>query len=216
MNTITRYSEEGNEPSPGFTRYIVDGDKVERIYRALMSVKAAHGKKRTWYRIAKDAEVSYGWTHDVLRGLENEGIIEGLDIIDPKGLFMKWLTRRDRRLFREYNVQEPEGVIAGSGLDHAYTGYFAENQLNHYLFPRYQEIYIKPSDAPQWHALMTTRGYVGKGNVHLILADDHVFFERQEVNGHHIVSTQQLIVDLYRTGAECSEAADLLLSKVYR
>jgi hypothetical protein len=48
-----------------------------------------------------------------------------------------------------------------------------------------------------------------------MLADDHVFFERQEIEGWPVVSIQQLIVDLLRTGAECVEAANLLIRREY-
>ncbi|NIP34376.1 MAG: hypothetical protein GWN18_05510, partial [Thermoplasmata archaeon] len=45
--------------------------------------------------------------------------------------------------------------------------------------------------------------------------DEHVFYERQEVDGWPLVSVQQVIVDLYRTGVECAEAADLLVGRLY-
>jgi hypothetical protein len=192
--------------------YIQEGDKVERIYRVLLS---KHGTARTWYRIAKDADVSYGWAHHILEGLERDGLIDGSKMIKPRELFLKWAGRRDLRLFREYNIQAPDEIIAGSKLDHAYTGYFAENRLGQYLFPRFREFYVKMDDRMRWHHLLTRHGYVGRGNTQVLLADDHVFFERQNVDGHPLVSTQQIIVDLYRTGAECAEAADLLVSKVY-
>lgn len=192
--------------------YIQEGDKVERIYRVILS---KHGAARTWYRIAKDANVSYGWAHHILEGLERDGLITGSKVVKPKELFLKWADRKDRRLFREYNIQAPDEIIAGSRLDHAFTGYFAENHLGQYLFPRFREFYVKMDDSMKWHRLLTRHGYVGKGNTQVLLADDHVFFERQNVDGYPLVSTQQLIADLYRTGAECAEAADLLVSKVY-
>jgi hypothetical protein len=196
-----------------FSHYIEEGDKVERIYRVLLSTQE---KNRTWYRIAKDADVSYGWAYSVLKGLERDGFIDGLKVLRHRELFLRWAERKDLRLFREYNVQDIDEIIAKSELDHAFTGYFAENQIGRYLFPRYREFYIKKEDALKWHQLLTKHGYVGRGNTQVILADDHVFFERQCIDDHPLVSTQQLIVDLYRTGAECAEAADLLVSKVYQ
>ena len=62
---------------------------------------------------------------------------------------------------------------------------------------------------------MMSQGLVGRGNVQVILADEHVFYDRQEVDGWPLVSVQQLIVDLYRTGVECAEAADLLVGRLY-
>ncbi len=201
------------EGGTGFSHYIQEGDKVERIYRVLLSTR---GTSRTWYRIAKDADVSYGWAYSVLKGLERVGLIDGLKVIQHKELFMRWAERKDLRLFREYNVQDLDDIIAKSELDHVFTGYFAENHIGRYLFPRYREFYIRKEDALKWHQLLIGHGYVGRGNAQVILADDHVFFERQCMDNHPLVSTQQLIADLYRTGAECAEAADLLVSKVYQ
>jgi hypothetical protein len=63
--------------------------------------------------------------------------------------------------------------------------------------------------------LLTSQGLVGRGNVQVIVADEHVFYERQKVDGWSLVSVQQVIVDLYRTGVECAEAADLLVGRLY-
>ena len=208
MRYIVTFPQDNRE----YPHYIDEGDKVERIYRVLLS---RHRAGQTWYRIAKDANVSYSWAHRVLGKLEHDGLITGSKVVKPREMFLKWANRRDLRLFREYNIQEPDDVISGSGLDHAFTGYFAENHLGQYLFPRFREFYVRRDDGIRWHELLTDHGYVGKGNTQVLLADDHVFFERLNVDGYPIVSTQQLIADLYRTGAECAEAADLLVSRVY-
>jgi len=191
------------------TRY---GDKVERIYRVLLS-RRLDGP--TWYRIAKEADVAYGWTHRVLKGLERDGILKGRVVTEPGALFALWASRPDKRVYREYHVQDASSVIKGADMDYALTGYSAENLIGHYLFPRYQELYIHGEDALSWHELMTSRGLVGRGNVQVILADEHVFYEGDLVDGWPIVSVQQIIVDLYRTGVECAEAADLLVGRVF-
>ena len=187
-------------------------DKVERIYRVLLSRRL---DQPSWYRVAKEAGVAYGWAYRVLKDLERDGILEGRSVADPSGLFARWASRTDRRVYREYYVREPSDLIKEAGMDHALTGYFAENLIGHYLFPRYHEVYIREQDAAAWHDLLTSRGMVGRGNVQVILADEHVFYERQEVDGWPLVSVQQVIVDLYRTGVECAEAADLLVGRLY-
>ena len=192
--------------------YSVSGDKVERVLRILLSRKMPN---LTWYRIAKEAEVSYSWVHRILSRLEMEGLIVNGKLKDPKGVFMEWAGRKDARVFREYHLQDPDEVLKNSMLDYAFTGYYAENLIGHYLFPRFRELYIKKDDAMKWHTYLTANGYVGKGNVRVILSDEHVFFERQEVQGWPVVSIQQLIVDLYRTGSECAEAADNLVRNTY-
>jgi hypothetical protein len=196
---------EGPDPSPY-------GDKVERIYRVLLSCKM---KGLSWYRIAKEADVGYGWAYRVLKGLERDGMIKGRELKDPRALFARWATRKDRRVYREYHIQDPASVLKGAGADYALTGYFAENLIGHYVFPRYHEFYVHRRDAPEWHVRLSGKGYVGKGNVQVLLADEHVFYEAAVVDGWPVVSIQQLIVDLYRTGAECAEAADLLVGRAY-
>ena len=188
------------------------GDKVERIYRVLLSRKI---KKMTWYRVAKEAGVGYSWAYRVLKDLENARIIKDLDIRDAKAAFRRWAGRDDRRVYREYNIQDPAKVLRKAKMDYAFTGYFAENMVGHYVFPRFFELYIHREDAAGWHKFLSESGYVGKGNVQVILSDEHVFFERGKVDGWPVVSIQQLIVDLYRTGAECAEAADLLVEKEF-
>ncbi len=188
------------------------GDKVERIYRILLSRKQ---DRPTWYRIAKEADVSYGWAFRVLKALERDGLIAGRRLTDPGAIFARWAARRDRRVYREYHVREAPEVLRGSDMGYALTGYFAENLIGHYVFPRLHELYVHRLDAPAWHALLSGRGQVGSGNVQVILADEHVFYEAGEVDGWPVVSIQQLIVDLYRTGAECAEAADLLVGRAY-
>ena len=189
------------------------GDKVERIYRILLSRKI---KKMTWYRVAKEAGVGYSWAYRVLKDLEKGRIIKGSAVRDPKALFRRWAERDDRRAYREYNIQDPAKVLKKAKMDYAFTGYFAENLVGHYVFPRFFELYIHREDAARWHRFLSESGYVGKGNVQVMLADEHVFFERGKVDGWPVVSVQQLIVDLYRTGAECAEAADILVEKEYR
>lgn len=186
--------------------------KVERIYRVLLSIKS---RNQSWYRIAKEAEVSYGWAYRVLQSLEARGIIDGAEIINARELFLTWASRKDWRFFREYHVQDPVTPLRHCKMKYALTGYFAENLVGHYLFPRYFEIYIHEKDAAVWNETIVKSGYVGRGNLKVIVADDHVFYESERINDWPLVSVQQLIVDLYRNGAECSEAADLLVRRHY-
>jgi len=190
----------------------IHGTKVDRIYRVLLS-KEKSGL--TWYRIAKYAEVAYGWAYQILKVLERKGIIKGYKVKKPRRLFDVWADRPDTRMYREYHIQEPKRVLKGIKMDFAFTGHFAENLMNGYLFPRYYDLYIRHEDALAWHRRMVENGYVGTGNVRIFLADAHVFFERRKVDGWPTVSVQQLIVDLIREGAECAEAADLLIKRFY-
>jgi len=186
--------------------------KIERIYRILLSIPA---QKRSWYAIAKEANVSYGWAYKVLKGLQEKGIINGSAITAPSELFYIWVKRPVLTKYREYHVPGPEEMITSSKLEYALTTYAAEHLLGKYLFKRYYDIYIKSQDAGKWHLYLSSLGYVGKGNVRVFIEDEHVFWDNRKINGYNIVSIQQLIVDLKREGGECTEAADLLLRRFY-
>ena len=157
-----------------------------------------------------------GYSGSSSAAMERDRLIKGPEIKNTKEVFARWAARQDRRVYREYHVQDPAKVLKGAKMMHAFTGYFAENLVGHYLFPRYHELYIRREDASRWNEFLSRNGYVGKGNVQVILAEEHVFFESQVVDGWPVVSVQQLIVDLYRAGAECAEAADILVGRTYR
>jgi len=191
------------------------GDKASRVFRVLL---APEKDKRpgTWYKIAKEAETAYGWTHSILSRLQDKGYIKGTNILDPEALFRTWLARPRHRKYREYHIKKPVNILS---LDHepeyAITTYFAEEVVGAYLFPRYLDLYVEKKQTIYWHDQLTNRGYAGKGNVRLLLDEPHVFYGTRTVKGRRIVSIQQLILDLLAEGAECAEAAQLLIGRYY-
>jgi hypothetical protein len=65
----------------------------------------------------------------------------------------------------------------------------------------------------KWHEEITDEGLVGKGNLKLLISDEHVFygaFKRQDLT---VVSIPQLIIDLLQEGGVCTEAAEKLINK---
>ena len=55
---------------------------------------------------------------------------------------------------------------------------------------------------------------VGKGNVRILIGDDHVFYKSFKVDGFSLVSVPQITYDLYQEGNVGIEAADMLLEKM--
>ncbi|MEI7648484.1 MAG: hypothetical protein WCJ47_02085 [Methanomicrobiales archaeon] len=188
------------------------GSKKERVFRILLSNK---NKNCSWYKIAKLAETNYSYVHSILCELERVGALKKHEISDVKKIFNLWANHRSYRYYREYNIQNPKETIKNAKMEYAFTGYFAENLVGNYLFPRYYELYVNDSELEKWHKYLTNSGYVGKGNVKIYFTDQHVFFEKHVVEGWPVVSIQQLIVDLMREGAECGEAAELLMKRIY-
>jgi len=188
------------------------GAKLDRIYRILL---ALNNNGRSWYKLAKEAGVAYGWAHRKLDELKIKGLIMGSQVIKPRELFRIWADHRVPIYVREYHVKDPQGILKGSPLEFAITKYYAENLLNNYLFPKVYDLYVKAQDIDTWHELLSSKGYVGSGNLRILVVDEHVFWKTKRVDGWPLVSLQQLIVDLIREGAECIEAVDQLLEKHY-
>ena len=186
--------------------------KIERIYRVLLSIPYV---ERSIRKISKEAETDYHWTYKNMKELEEKGIIQGTKLIDPKSLFKIWSERPVTTLFREYHIPNPKSFIENIELDYALTTYHAENQIGNYLIPRIMDVYIHENDINEWHEKLIDQGYAGKGNVRILLADEHVFWDRISEGPLNTVSIQQLIVDLLREGGLCVEAAEILMERYY-
>ena len=204
----------GHNYNIDYNPYYPRGYKIERIYRILLS-KRGKRKRRTWYQIAKEGNVSYGWAHKILSDLQDKKIIQGSIVKKPRRLFEIWSNHQLDIPYKEYHIQRPKNVIKEVKLYYAFTTYIAENIIGNYLFPRLYDIYIYEEHLLDWHSILSKKGYVGKGNVRILLSDKHVFRDRKIVDGWPIVSIQQIIVDLMREGGECGDAADLLIKRFY-
>jgi hypothetical protein len=110
--------------------------------------------------------------------------------------------------------KDPTALLANTNLRYALTTYQAENLVQRYLFPSYIDLYIERKDTEKWHSLLTAEGLVGKGNIRLLNADPHVFYESFKRQNLTVVCIPQLIVDLLEEGGVCTEAAEKLLQKV--
>lgn len=188
------------------------GKKRERILRILL--KHPNGSL-TQYGIAKEAGCSQPWAHDYLKKIESKKLIKNTKVIDIPGLFSYWLEIGKYPAYREYNIQNPIDLLKKTNLKYALTTYHAESLTQHYLFPSRVDIYIKEQDVQQWHKLLTKQGLVGKGNMRLLLDDNHVFYSNIKKNGLRTVSIPQLILDLLREEGVAVEAAYMLMKKEY-
>ncbi len=168
------------------------------------------------YEIARQTCATYPWVRKFLLNLEEMGLVKGTRVLDYPALLRYWQSVNIKSKYREYMVKEPLKLLKNSNLHYALTTYQAENLIQNYLFPSRIDVYIKEDDWKQWHDMISKKGLVGKGNMRLLLADDHVFYKSFERNGLKIVSTSQLIIDLMIEGGVCVEAAELLIKKVMK
>ena len=200
-------------------------DKRERILRVILNYPK--GSLST-YRIAKEAECSRSWTIDFLHKLEKMKLVkkihtisesnrkmEGTCVIDVMGLFNYWIEIGHPPYIREYNVQKPLQLLEKTNLKYALTTYQAETLIQNYLFPSRIDLFVREADVEKWHTLFTKNGLTGRGNVKIIIEDEHVFYKFKQKKGFKIASISQLIVDLLKEGGVAEEAAIMLMRKKY-
>jgi hypothetical protein len=186
------------------------GTIQERITRALLNEPEG---SLTKYRLAKNAEASFPWTHEFLRKLERERLIRDTRVTDYSGIIKYWLKIKTKPQKKEYMHKDPISILKHAHTQYALTTYQAENLIQHYLFPSRTDLYIRAEDTEKWHSLILQNGLVGKGNVRLLTTDAHVFYNSMKRQGLSVVSVPQLIVDLFEEGGVCTEAAEKLLQK---
>lgn len=183
----------------------------ERIIRVLLNEPEG---TLTKYRLAKKAECSFSWAHEFLSMLAANRLVSQTKIIDYAGLVNYWRTVRIQPDQKEYMFKNPLALLKKTRMRYALTTYQAENLVQNYLFPSRTDLYILQNDVEQWHELIAGEGFIGKGNVRLLLTDDHVFYKSFERHGLRVVSLPQLIVDLFSEDSIGVEAAEKLLEKV--
>lgn len=182
----------------------------ERIIRVLMNKPDGSLSK---YRISKLAKTSFSWTHDVLKELGEKKLIKKTKVLDFRELLGYWLEIHKKPKARIYSIQDPIKLLKKAKLDYVLTTYFGENLVQRHLFPSRVDIYVKEKDLKRWHTLLCKAGLYGGGNFRIFIGDDHVFYNKQAIKSLKVVSTPQLILDLFVEGGVCSEAAEMLLER---
>jgi hypothetical protein len=187
------------------------GTLRERIIRTLL---VEPNGTLTKYKLAKTAQASFPWTHEFLNKLQTLNLVKGTQVTNYAKLINYWLPIKTKPEKKEYMHKNPLSLIQETKLPYALTTYQAENLVQHYLFPSRFDLYIKKEDAAKWHETLTVEGLVGKGNLRLLIADEHVFYGAFKRQNFEVVSIPQLIVDLMQEGGVCIDAAEKLINKV--
>lgn len=187
------------------------GKKTERILRVLLNEPDGSLSK---YRIAQNAKTSFSWVHEYLERLENLGFIEDTKVIDFRALFDIWIEQRDGIKKRKFVINDPMNFLSEVGLEYAFTTYQGENLVQGFLFPSRFDVYINSKDYENWLDILRNRGLMGSGNFSILIDDEHVFYKSKIIDGFKVVSVPQLIVDLYKEGSVCAEAADNLMNSM--
>ena len=184
------------------------GFNKERIIRVLLNHT---GDDLTKYRVAQLSEASEPWTRQYTDKLEEQGLVDGTEVVAPGKLYQVWLDQRIEPNQLQVSLQQPMDLIAETDLQYALTTYQAENLHQGFLFTSTTDFYIAPEEISDWLAVVEERGLLGGGNTRIRVLDDHVFYNQQGVDGFSTVSIPQLILDLLAEGGPCEEAAKKLI-----
>jgi DNA-binding Lrp family transcriptional regulator len=187
------------------------GKKWERIIRILLSESRPLSKNE----LSKRAGCTRQWVILFLKELEKKGYIAATKVKDKQELIKYWLSiHKKPKKYRGYMIKEPLKLLKKAKLDYALTTYQAENLVQHHLFPSRIDLYIREADLQEWHELLTKNGLYGKGNIRIIIEEEHIMYNKRKLNGFFVVSLPQLIVDLFAEGGPCEEAAEMLIKRL--
>ncbi len=189
------------------------GVKRERILRVLMDEPDG---TLTKYRTAKLSKTAKSWVIDYLRKLEKEMLVKGTKVLDKEALLDHWFSISQKPRHYDFFVQSPKEFLRKQDMDYALTTYMAENQFNNYLFPSRTDLYIKEEDLSRWKDKISEIGLVGKGNLRLLIYDEHTMYNKKKINDLWFASIPQVLIDLRREGGVCKEAYDMMVKKYVR
>jgi len=188
------------------------GFNKERIIRVLLNHT---GDDLTKYRLAQLSETSEPWTRQYTERLEEQGLIDGTEVVAPGELYQVWLDQRIEPNGLQVSLQQPMDLLAETDLQYALTTYQAENLQQGFLFASTTDFYIAPAEIDEWLTVVEEKGLLGGGNTRIRVLDDHVFYNRGTVDGFSTVCIPQLILDLLSEGGPCEQAAEKLIDSFH-
>lgn len=188
------------------------GFNKERIIRVLLNHP---GEDLTKYRVAQLSGASEPWTRQYTQKLEERGLIQGTEVVAVEELYREWSELRIEPNQLEVSLQQPMQLLEGTDRKYALTTYRGENLHQGLLFASTTDFYISPEQIEDWLGIVEETGLLGGGNTRLRVLDEHVFYNRQEVDGFTTVSIPQLILDLLEAGGPCEQAAGKLIDSFH-
>lgn len=188
------------------------GFNKERIIRVLLNHP---DEKLTKYRVAKLSGASEPWTRQYTDDLENQGLIDGTEVVEVEELYGEWQRIRIESNQVEVSLQQPMQLLEDTDLEYALTTYRAENMHQGFLFASTTDFYISPDQTDDWLNIIEEKGLLGGGNTRLRVLDEHVFYNQKQIDGFVTVSIPQLILDLLDEDGPCREAAEKLIRRFH-
>jgi len=188
------------------------GFNKERIIRVILNHPDGDLTK---YRVAALSGASEPWTRQYTDTLEKRGLIDGTAVVDVNALYEEWQRIRIEPNQLAVSLQQPMTLLEETELAYALTTYRAENLHQGFLFASTTDCYISPDQIGDWLGIIEEHGLIGGGNTRLRVLDEHVWYDRQRVDGFVTVSIPQLILDLLDEGGPCEAAAERLIRRYH-
>ena len=197
--------------------------KSIRVIRVLLTHP---GKRWRILALAKEAEVSLGWTHAVIATLQAQAYIVRdenyrVSVVDPARLLRRWAAAHDfstTNKFDEFQTFEQDldrllSRIKSLSVSYALTSLAGAWLIAPNVRPVTLDMYVL--DGAQMSEVVRAvelRPVEKGGNVRLVSPYDvGVFYGLRAMNGVNVVSNIQLYVDLVNYPARGEEASTALL-----
>lgn len=184
-------------------------------------------------KLAKEAEVSLGYTSDVLNALVKQGYIEkqrrkGFQLKDKTALLNKWAsvyTFSQNKITNLYTLEKDFtalfkkiGVISNSlNLKCGLTLHSAASLVAPYI-AQFPDVYLYIEDGiEEWKKKLDLREVESGGNFYLAIPyDEGVFYGLRNIKNIPIVGNIQLYLDLFKYPARGKEQAEYLRQQLIK
>lgn len=203
--------------------------RATRIIRVLLE----NIKRDRWLisDLAKEANVSLGYTSDILNALSSQGYIEkqkrkGFQLKEKTGLLDRWAsvyTFSQNNIFNLYTLEKDYAEVFKKiadvskeiDLKSALTLHSAASFVAPYI-ARFSDIYLYiEGDIALWRKKLDLKDVEAGANFYLISPyDEGVFYGSRTLKGITVVGNIQLYLDLFKYPARGKEQAEYVRQKL--
>ncbi len=171
----------------------------------------------TWtkYKLAKASGCTRQWVIQLIRKLEEMGLVRGTRVKDPMGLirYGAEATPRPLKVLNLFHT-DPVGFVRKHTDRYAFTTYSAENMVTHHLFPHRYDVYLDMDAMHKVYERTFIEGWLGLGNTRLIVPVDGTIVDDVRLVGDvRVVGMGQLMIDLVREGGVAEEAVQEMVRR---
>ena len=206
--------------------------KLDTIIRILLVNLSEGGSNLRLSALAKKAKITPAMAKRLVLRLKKSGYVTirgGIKVINPKKLMRAWgysYSIRELERLEFMAAERPQYImlkIANKArllkLPYAFTLFSATEHVSPYVVPSNTYLYVLKKDVKAWSSVFRDENILPaekEGNIVLLLVDEDYFEGVWATRDMSIVSLPQLYADLFSYGGRGEEAAEELISKVFK